>query len=691
VAITLADLELKLKSEVSAAASKDVAAMQRVTEAVRESQKTLDRLQEASARKTIARDVAAGRQQLVFASRLEAARGRVKELSNSSTPPAMLVKAKEQAADLAASLESARSKMASIAKTDVGSEAVAKAAGELNALKDAVPNLNRMATSTLTFSKSAQEGAASAMMMTNAITRGLQIAGAAAVAFLAIAAAYLAFGFAAASAARSQRLLGEALTGSAALGTEFNAIIRQLSGEVPLAKDKIAGLAQELSLLKLGRRDLQAGLTAIAFTTSALGESAGSAVKSIVQASAEAKRFSLGMRDMFGEFTGLKGTGLKSADVIGALAAQLKISRGAAEEQLRMGRVSLAMGMRALEEAGRGRFGKIVGLQMLDFPTQIAKAKDALQGMFAGVNIEPLLKGLREFLTIFDTSTVRGRGMQAVLTVALESIAEILGVLLPIGKEVFLGMAIMALRFYLAVRPIGRAIKDFLVQLGAGENSMTWLNVGKAIFIAMAVAAGVLALMVGLVVGPFLILGQAMLVVARLGDMAFKWLTTTIVDLYNYINQIDLGEAATNMVRGLAMGIIANAAAVTSAMEGLATSAISAFKNKMLMRSPPKVFVDIGRAIPLAAASGVERETSALAGATANMGAAAIGGALGGAGDGGAGGGAAQSSITVTIGTLNIGEREASAEEREGFAMQLAAALKLVIGQAGAGQPIGAF
>ncbi len=92
-----------------------------------------------------------------------------------------------------------------------------------------------------------------------------------------------------------------------------------------------------------------------------------------MQSSAAMKRFTLGARDMWGEYTGLAGSGLKSMDVLSALAKQLGVGVGEVEKKLRLGQIKMKDGLRALEAATEARFGKTIQGQMLAINTQFSR------------------------------------------------------------------------------------------------------------------------------------------------------------------------------------------------------------------------------------------------------------------------------------------------------------------------------
>lgn len=73
------------------------------------------------------------------------------------------------------------------------------------------------------------------------------------------------------------------------------------------------------------------------------------------------------------------------------------------------------------------------------------------------------------------------------------------------------------------------------------------------------------------------------------------------------------------MIQGVISGANSMGGALSSAMSALAASAVSAFKAALDMHSPPRVFVDIGEAIPDAVGLGVDRDRGAATDAILRM------------------------------------------------------------------------
>lgn len=681
MAVTLEELQIKFKSEIAAATSKDQAALARVDAAVRQSAQGLEVLRGAHARNAAAAR-AAEREQAIAASQLRNARPEDMAKREAAARAANAKAAKAAAAEEASAarlggaagqhkaLEAARPELVALAKRknavlDQNAAAKRAAAEQVAAAKKLEEQRKasgeEAATKRIEMMQAATLGAAGAALTLTAAIGGAAIAAAG-------------FGLKAADAARSARLLADALTGSKELGAEFDSVVTQLASKVPLARTQIADLARELNLMKLGRRDMQAGLTAIAITTSAIGDAAGGVIKGVVQSSAAMKRFTLGARDMWGEYAGLAGSGLSSKDVLAALATQLGVSVGEVEKRLRLGQIKLKDGMRALEAATQARFGGAIEAKMKAIYVQFEKARENLDSMFRGVDIEPFLNGLKELLSIFDESTVAGSVLKTILTEGLGGLSRALGVLLPLGKDFFLEFAIGAMEIYLALRPIGRQILEWVGPLLTAQNAVM---AGKVAVYALAAVFGVLAVAAGAAIAaitlPFVLAGAAIWGLVTVAQDAWNSLSDGAKDVGRFI------------IEGLIGGILGGVPAVLSTIANLGTSLAGKFREVLRIGSPSKLFFGYGVNIGEGAEGGIEASAGSVQGAVGDM--APVPPAGGGGAVARLGGG---QNVTVNInGDLYFAGQKATDSEKVSLAEAIKQLLQAGNNAAGAGEPLG--
>jgi hypothetical protein len=686
MAVTLEELQLKYKSEIASVTNKDEAALSRLDAAVRSSQRGLEAMRRTHAANASAARVAA-REQKIAESQLVNARPEDQAMRLAAAKRAQVVAARAAAREEASAaklgevasqhkaLVSAKPELAALAqKKRVLAEETAAAR---RAAKEQESAAKALASTRAAASDEAAKNRMDATRLALTGAAGAAIAFGAAIAGAGVAAA--AFGLSAAGAARDARILADALTGSERLGGEFDAVVGQLANKVPMARAQIAGLARELNLMRLGRRDMQAGLTAIAITTSAIGDSAGNVIKGVVQSSAAMRRFSLGARDMWGEYTGLAGSGLKKADVLSALAKQLGVSQGEVEKRLLTGRIKLSDGMKALEAATQARFGKTIAAQMLSVNTQFDKAKEGLAGMLSGVDLDPALRGLEQMLSIFDESTASGAVMKTILQEGIGGVSMALGKLLPLGKEFFLEMAIGAMEIYLALRPVGRQIMSWVGPLLTAENAGT---LGKIAIYGLAVAFGLVAVAAlaaaAAILLPFAIAGVAIWALVKGLNAAWSWLVN------------DATSAASNLIDSFIAAISAGVDRVGGAMRNLASKASDAFKSALGIASPSRVFAAFGRYTVQGFAAGVDQEAPQAQDAVDAM--APTPQLPGGVGARLAGGGP---SINVSIQNLYLAGQKATEQDARSLSdavMRIVMEqMQAALGQSGAGMPAGAM
>lgn len=681
MAVTLEELQIKFKSEIAAATSRDAAALARVDAAVRQSATGLDALRAAHARNAAAAR-AADQQAFLADSRARSARPeeRAERLVAARRAQANAARAAAAAEASAArlgaaagqhkALEAGRPELVALArrKLAVADEAAAakRAAAEKAAALKKLEEQRKSAS---------EEAAAKRIDATRMAMVGA--AGAAAALAVTIAGAAVAvagFGLSAAGAARDARILADALTRSEALGKEFDAVVTQLAARVPMARGQIADLARELNLMRLGRRDMQAGLTAIAITTSAIGNAAGNVIKGVVQSSAAMRRFTLGARNMWGEYQGLAGSGLSSMDVLSQLAKQLGVGVGEVEKRLRLGQIKLKDGLRALEAASQARFGKTIQAQMLSVNTQFAKARENLAGMVSGVDLGPALSGFKEMLSIFDESTAAGAALKTLLNVGLGGLSRALGVLLPLGKDFFLEMMIGALEMYLAVRPIARQIRDWIAPFLTAENAAT---AGKVAVYALAAAFGLLA--VGAVAAV-----AAIVLPLAIATIAVWKFWSAVKGAWGSLSETGK-DIAGAIVDGLVNGILGGIPRALSAVADLGTSLAARFRSVLQIGSPSKLFFRYGVNIDEGAEGGIEAGAGRVQGAVDDMAPSPPAG-------GGRGGALALRGGTVVnlhIENVWFGGQKATEQETTSLVEMLRQQLQAGLGAAGAGEPLG--
>lgn len=392
------------------------------------------------------------------------------------------------------------------------------------------------------------------------------------------------FAIAAADASRSSRLMADAASGVEKGGVGLTSVIDDVALKSPLAREKIAELAQAMEIARLRGRDMQNALEATATATSAVGESAGQAFKSIAEKSQFARRFLLTRAD-------LEGTGVAFADVAASLATAMGISIQAAQTLIQNGGVSVAKGLEAMNAAVQAKFGKTVASQMLAVDTQFKKMHEAFAKLFDGVDLEPFLKGLSSITSMFGQNTVTGVALKTLFQSIFNPLLDGAGSVFPIVEGFIQGAVIAALMMYLGFLKVKAAITEAFG--GESESQIDWVKTAMwAGGIAVtALVGGVIALTVGIgllvaVMLPLAILLSLpfLLAIGLIGLVVYAF-----YELYDAVMGIkapDMTSFGALAVTSVEQGILSKLGSVGAAMKQVALSMLTALPAALVMHSP---------------------------------------------------------------------------------------------------------
>ncbi len=392
------------------------------------------------------------------------------------------------------------------------------------------------------------------------------------------------FALASADASRSARLLADAASGVEKGGEGLTSVIDDVAMKSPLAREKIAEMARAMEIAKLRGRDMQNALEATATATSAVGDSAGAAFKSIAEKSQFARRFLLSKAD-------LEGTGVAFADVAASLAKAMGISVAAAQTLIQRGGVSVAAGLEAMNAAVQAKFGKTVAAQMLSLNVQFAKMKEAFAQLFEGIDLEPFLEGLKSITGMFSQNTVMGATLKVLFQSIFNPLAESAGKVFPIVEAFIQGMVIATLMMYLGFLKVKAAITEALG--GDSASKIDWVKTAMyAGGIAVVAMVGAVA---GLTIG-IIALVTVMLPLAIVLSLPFLLAVAAIAlviyafyKLYDAVAGIqapDLSSFGMLAVQSIEDGILSKLASVGAAMKKVALAMLTALPNALIMHSP---------------------------------------------------------------------------------------------------------
>jgi hypothetical protein len=426
-------------------------------------------------------------------------------------------------------------------------------------------------------------------------------------------AALLRYGLAQASARRSELLQLEGLVRlrtwyglAAGSATELQSAIDRVSDATASGRGEISGYAQQLYRAGLRGDALSEALEGMAITASVQGEGM-------------ARRFA-----------------------------------GMAAGAARAGR-----SVRALADDVRSRLGGIAARQALSFDRQMQQLRQNVSRIFDGLEIDGLLRGLRMVTSLFSQNTASGRALRQIVRVIFQPMIDGIARLGPIARRFFQGMILQAQRvviFYLRVRnAVLRAFGATDILSGINAQTMA-LQAGSVVVMglvtAVMMAAGALA--------TFVAMGAAAVAVVRAMLNPIATVQAAMAGLF------DIGaRAGSRLSDGLVSGITQGRDRIVAAVRGLATGAADALRNALQIRSPSRVFAQLGVQIPAGLESGIDAGAPSAMGAVESM--VASPDAPGGRGGGG-------SRVSVSIGDVHIhagSDQSAPRELAQSFADEL--------------------
>jgi hypothetical protein len=493
---------------------------------------------------------------------------------------------------------------------------------------------------------------------------------AAAAAFAAVSAALLGGAFLSIKAnefKRSTLAALEATTGTAEAASETFKIIRNASDEIGYSEEKAQALGLSLLDAGLARDSLAGTLKAIALVEKSRGEEAGKKLADLVKKSAAAGTFKF-------DEGALEGSGLSKTKLLDALAKRTKTSVAAVEAQLKAGAISAADGMGAIEDALAAGGGK-----------GITKASDAagkllekVTRLFEDVDVSGFVEMIDEISELFEDSTVSGEALKFLVESVFTGFFAVAKEAFPYVKIAFYEVIILALRLYIAAKPIVAKVKELWASASEGDVLVTIIKSIVGVVVVAAVVVGVLlgaiiALNVGATMAFYWIAtkaSEAGTAIAQAFSAAWEWIK-------GIFSMPAAQGIASALIDGLVAGITGGASRVVQALAGVGTAAIGGVKSVLGIASPSKVMAEMGGHTAEGFALGVEEGTpdarGALEAAVAPPRAAA---------PLGSGGGAA--SVTVGQVVIQVGNASTAAELAELIPAKLVDALEALAMQWGA-------
>jgi hypothetical protein len=273
------------------------------------------------------------------------------------------------------------------------------------------------------------------------------------------------------------------------------------------------------------------------------------------------------------------------------------------------------------------KFGGSVQRQMLGLSEQSKKFGKNVGAIFGGLKIDPLLEGLSTLVGLFDANNGSGQTLKFLFETIFQPIIDAVTDAIPLIEAFFIGMEIGALKIYIAMKPAIKALSELFGfdDETSAETFDAFAVAGEiAIYVvgALIIAFGVFALSVlpaaiaalgtliataAVAAAPFIAIALA---IAGLGYVILTWgpqilegvanvaksiadgITNAIDAVLNFVGTA--AQAGFDIMMGLAKGIANGVGAVVSAITGAVGGAIDAAKAMLGIKSPSKVFAEIG-------------------------------------------------------------------------------------------------
>ena len=491
-------------------------------------------------------------------------------------------------------------------------KAFAKAAGDYGKLSAQVEQLGgvrmpKATTQSVSLTQAVKSVGASAMAAAAAI----------ATAVAAVAAFVVGVGKAIASVAElaQQRAQLEAtftaLGAGAFKGEQAAAMFDRLSRVIPLSTATMAEFGQKIAVA--GIRDMakmEQAIKAAAASSAILGDTSGKAGDKIVGLVVDIQK-AVKLRQGIGDISSaLEGTGINADEVARSM--------GITERQLRM---MAASGLQlnkignAIQDALIKKGVEPMRTMMASFDVMGRRVKDIIAGFFSGVAGTAGFKAFSEqmlrLLDLFSAGTSQGKLAKQGMTGAFDVIFKLASTALREMRYGILRTEIELLKLYITFKPAIRTMREWSDKIDAAKAMTTGFVtiiqlLGKGIW---NLTSGLrLAVTSTLAIGAAftLMMGKLTEIYDSIAEVVAPW-----VDLF-----LGLGK---DMVNGLVKGLKNGAIAIKDAVVGLGSDAVKAFKGALDIKSPSRVFAQLGVQTTAGYAVGVQQSAPVAMAATQDM------------------------------------------------------------------------
>lgn len=413
-------------------------------------------------------------------------------------------------------------------------------------------------------------------------------------------------------------------------------VITAVTKRVAISQDKAIEVADSLSKAGVYSGDALVRAVESVGKAEAARKGAGQVIQGIIERSERARQAGFGN---MGGFTvnrqELRNAGIQYKDFLATLSQQTGRSMQDVAGALRVGRVSVAAGLDALNATVDRKLGPLAEKKFYTIGAATTRMRDTLGRLFDSMDTSVVARALDGFTRFFDDSTVSGETLKAILGSLFDGISAGIDAVAPYVTTFMDVLLLTFLRVRHALKPIREVFSEVF---GSGSGDvMTFESTLRG------VADVLVPLLTGIVAAGALAFGAWMQVQEALAGV-FGWAFRAI-EAFKTGGWEGLG---THIVDGLTKGLGNGAIKFAKSMGDLAMAGLKTFKGIFGISSPSKVMMAQGGYIDEGLSKGIRggageptRAMSDMSGQT--MGATPM------AQGGGSSGGQSAGTVTVTF------------------------------------------
>lgn len=368
-------------------------------------------------------------------------------------------------------------------------------------------------------------------------------------------------------------------------------VITAVTKRVAISQDKAIEVADSLSKAGVYSGDALVRAVESVGKAEAARKGAGQVIQGIIERSEKARQAGFGN---MGGFTvnrqELRAAGIQYKDFLETLSKQTGRSMQDVAGALRVGRVSVAAGLDALNATVDRKLGPLAEKKFYTIGAATVRLKDTLGRMFDSFDTSGVARAMDQFTRFFDDSSVTGAALITILESAFNGIGKAIEAAMPFVTTFMDFLLVTFLKIRFALKPV----REVFAQMFGGSDVASFEETLRGI---TNTVGRLLAVMIG---GAALAFGAWMQVQEALAGV-FGWAFRAI-EAFKTGGWEGLG---TYIVDGLTKGLADGATKFVESMGKLATAGLKTFKNIFGISSPSKVMMAQGAYIDQGLAKGI--------------------------------------------------------------------------------------